>query len=417
MLLNYFKVALKVLARRKFFTAISLFGVAFTLMMVLVVTSVADHMLSPRPPEVNLDRTLHVSYVIVEMTRGGSSSEAWTFPGYGLLDRYARDLPGVETMSIVSMQSEVTSFVRGDKMVFQARTADAPYWDILDFEFVEGGPFTREDDANGNRVAVINEATRRRVFGDQPAVGESFDLDGRDFRVVGVVEDVDLARSSAVADVWTPHGSRKSNEFRKALYGSFSALLLAESRDRFPGIRSEFRSRLDHVEPDGNWESVSVSATPRTRLQEMAFPINEEDVTEPPVQRLVWSYAGGVLLWMLLPAINLVSINLSRIIERSSEIGVRKAFGASMIDLVGQFIVENVILCLLGGILALVGAALLIQAVQGTGLLPYTDVRMSYRVFLYAVGFACLFGVLSGALPAWRMSRLHPVEALRGGVR
>ena len=54
---------------------------------------------------------------------------------------------------------------------------------------------------------------------------------------------------------------------------------------------------------------------------------------------------------------------------------------------------------------------------EATGLLPYADLRLNLRVFAGALGLACLFGLLSGAYPAWRMSRLHPVAALRGGQR
>jgi putative ABC transport system permease protein len=416
-LINYLKIALKVLARRRFFTAISLFGVAFTLMMVLIVTAAIDHTLSPRSPEVHLDRTLHVSFIMARLTRGDETREAWTYPGYRLLDRYARNLPGVEKESIFSLQRPATSFLLGEKEEFEVRSTDGPYWEILDFAFLEGGPFTARDDEDGNRVAVINCATRQRVFEDRAAIGRNIELDGTEYRIVGVVEDVGIARSSAVADVWIPHGARKSQEFREGIFGSFSALLLAEGRERFGEIRRELESRLAHVDPGGEWSAAEIVGTARTRLQEMAAPTSEEEFRNPPVGKLVWQFIGGVLLWMLLPAVNLVSLNMSRIIERSSEIGVRKAFGASSRDLVGQFILENVFLCIVGGLIALGGAVLVIRAVEASALLPYTEIRLNFRVFLYALGFACLFGVLSGAFPAWRMSRLHPVEALRGGAR
>jgi len=124
-----------------------------------------------------------------------------------------------------------------------------------------------------------------------------------------------------------------------------------------------------------------------------------------------------MLAWMLLPTLNLININMSRIIERSSEIGVRKAFGASNGHLVGQFILENIILCVVGSLIAIPGAWVLREWIQGSGLIPYLDIRFHFRTFLYALGLACLFGVLSGAIPAWRMSRMHPVQALRGGGR
>src|SRR6185295_18659181 len=82
---------------------------------------------------------------------------------------------------------------------------------------------------------------------------------------------------------------------------------------------------------------------------------------------------GGGLLFMLLPAINLVNINLSRILERSSEIGVRKAFGATSGTLVGQFVVENVFLTLLGGLLGWILCAAALAVLNGSGLIPYAD--------------------------------------------
>lgn len=117
---------------------------------------------------------------------------------------------------------------------------------------------------------------------------------------------------------------------------------------------------------------------------------------------------------MLLPALNLANINLSRILERTSEIGVRKAFGASSRALVGQFLVENVVLTLVGGSIGLVGGAIGLAIVNRSGLIPYADFSLNWRVFLYGLAAALVFGLLSGVYPAWRMSRLDPVQALRG---
>jgi putative ABC transport system permease protein len=108
---------------------------------------------------------------------------------------------------------------------------------------------------------------------------------------------------------------------------------------------------------------------------------------------------------------------MSRIIERSSEIGVRKTFGASSARLVWQFIFENIFLCLTGGLVSLLAAMGVMRLIEYSGVIPYLDLNMNLRVFIYTIALAVLFGILSGAFPAWRMSRLHPVQALRGGGR
>jgi putative ABC transport system permease protein len=115
--------------------------------------------------------------------------------------------------------------------------------------------------------------------------------------------------------------------------------------------------------------------------------------------------------------VNLVNLNTSRIMERASEIGVRKAFGASSRTLVGQFIVENLVLTLVGAAIGFVLAAWLLQVINTSGVIQYAELSLNYRIFGWGVLLAMAFGLLSGVYPAWRMSRMHPVQALKGAVR
>jgi putative ABC transport system permease protein len=96
MLINYLKVAYKVLLRRKFFTFVSLFGTSVTLMVLVIASAMLDHAFSPMAPEVRLDRTLLVTY----MAMRGEDNDWSGDPGYGFLDRYCRNIPHVERMSI-----------------------------------------------------------------------------------------------------------------------------------------------------------------------------------------------------------------------------------------------------------------------------------------------------------------------------
>src|SRR5205807_5372739 len=85
-----------------------------------------------------------------------------------------------------------------------------------------------------------------------------------------------------------------------------------------------------------------------------------------------------IFLFMLLPTINLVNINISRIMERSSEIGVRKAFGASSGKLVMQFVFENIILTLLGGIIGVIISLIAITFINHSDLIPNIELSMNF---------------------------------------
>ena len=126
--------------------------------------------------------------------------------------------------------------------------------------------------------------------------------------------------------------------------------------------------------------------------------------------------AVAMLFFMLLPALNLVNLNTGRIMERSSEIGVRKAFGASSSQLVIQFVLENVSLCLVGGLLGLIFAKGVLVWLEHSGLIPYLKVDINLDVFFCGLLITLVFGLLSGVLPAWKMSRVHPVLALKGAA-
>src|SRR5438045_7104443 len=112
MLTNYLKLAIKVLARRKFFTFVSLFGISFTLAVLVLATALVDHAVAPFPPEVHQDRTLGVYFTSLSgehMRRNGGA-------GFKLLDGYLRDIPGVERMSIVSYPNGAYSYLNGTRV-------------------------------------------------------------------------------------------------------------------------------------------------------------------------------------------------------------------------------------------------------------------------------------------------------------
>jgi putative ABC transport system permease protein len=415
MLKNYLKIALKVLLRRKFFTFISLFGISFTLMVLMVVTAFIDHTFAPMAPETLARRTLNVQFACMYGPNG-----TWTSgPGYKLLDRYARGLDGVERLSFFSSMQTVSSYVNAQKITSWLKRTDGDYWNILQFTFLEGAPYTSRDVDSAQFVAVINQTTRGRFFGDKPALGQTIEVDNQRFRVVGVVADVAIVREIPFADMWVPLTTAKTDAYKRELLGGFNAIALARDEAALERIHDEFNARLTHVELDDPKTYTTLIAPFETSFDRMARQLPQADYKSPDRQgwKLVSTLVVLAFLFMLLPAVNLMNINVSRILERSSEIGVRKAFGASSRTLVGQFVVENVLLTLIGGLVGLVLSELVLRALTASNLIPYAQFHINLRVFIYGMLIALSFGLVSGVYPAWRMSRLNPVLALKGAAR
>lgn len=412
MIKNYIKLALKVLGRRKFFTFISLFGISLTLLVLMVATAILDNLFAPRAPESRFDRVLGVYRIGIY----GPDFVMTGDPGYGFVSKYARGLPGAEATSLYSDQSPIAMYHEGRKIETHLRHTDGPYWQILDFDFVEGGPFTEADDRNANFVAVITDDMRTKLFGAAPALGKSFEADGQRFRVVGVVRAVPITRSVGFSEIWVPISTIKGRDYEKQTLGGFGAIVLARNRGDFPELRAAFKQRTASFVFDDPKRFNELRAELDTPFEAFAGPLLGPRFKGNRALIVKGILAGAALLFILLPTLNLVSINLSRIMERASEIGVRKAFGASSRTLVGQFVIENIVLTAIGGILGFLLSILALQALTRADLIPYAVFDVNLRIFLYGMGLAVLFGLVSGVYPAWRMSRMHAVQALRGGA-
>jgi putative ABC transport system permease protein len=413
MLWNYLKIAYKVLLRRKFFTFASLFAITFTLAVLVVVAALVDRTFGPVAPETRVDRSLGIFGAQLE----GPQSRRNGQPGYKLLDAYARDLPGVERMSIFSSPAPVSTYHGGERVKLYLKYTDADFWNILEFTFLEGRPFTPDEDRGGSRVAVVNAATRDRLFGGASALGRTVEVEGRAHTVVGVVDNVSILRLVPFSDVWVPTSSQESSAYKHEIIGPYMAVLLARSADDFPAIKEEFATRIASAEIPDPRTFERIRCAPSTAFEFLASQFFGDSAGTGEPGKLVALGGLFAFLFMLLPAANLVNINVSRIMERASEIGVRRAFGASSRALVAQFLVENVAVTVAGGVLALAVASAVLRLISSSRGFEHADLGVNYRVFLYGLAAALVFGVVSGIVPAWKMSRLHPVAALKGGSR
>lgn len=410
MLKNYFKIAIAVLKRRKFFTFISLFGISFTLTILMVGTAFVDKVISADYPDMKRDRSLYVSAVTMKNTKLGWMNRSR--PSFHLLQDYVSTLKTPVLMAISSSSTSTNTYLNNKKIIVDYKYTNAAFWEVMEFKFIEGKSYTKEQIDQAQHVAVISEELKKAYFGDEAnVVGKYIEADNVNYQVIGVVTGVPKTLFYAYANLFIPYTVSKGGYKTTELMGDYTAQLVGKSKDDLPQMEAEFNQMIKKV-PFDHKEFDRLYCHAETYLG--GFTRDELGTEESNGVMTVFSVIGVIVfIFLLLPTINLMNINITRIMERSSEIGVRKAFGASSKTLVYQFIVENIILTLIGGLIGVVLSVLAIYMINATDLISNLHLTLNLRVLFYSL-IACLFfGLLSGVYPAWRMSKLNVVTALK----
>lgn len=408
MLKNYFKIAIAVLTRRKFFTFISLFGISFTLAILMVLTAFVDKLVNDNYPDRKRDQSLYVNKMGEIFKNGYQSSGSLSFY---FLDHYAGSLKTPVAVGISSNYTASNAFVGNKKIVVNVKYTNAAFWDILEYDFREGRPFTKQQIQGGDQVAVISEDAKKEYFGDMSSVaGKYIDVNNTRYKVAGVVRSAPVTMTMFYADVFLPYTADKGNDRNKSYRGNYTAVLLATSKSAVPAVKEEYEQMIRRVPA----EDKGVDRFFSYANSYLNSYLNNGDENNSNATVIVGAVVIVALLFMLLPTLNLVNINISRIMERSSEIGVRKAFGASSMTLVYQFVVENIIITLLGGIIGVLLSLIAIHIINGSNVIANLDLSLNLTVLFWSLLICLFFGLLSGVYPAWRMSRLDAVTALKG---
>jgi putative ABC transport system permease protein len=424
MLKNYLLTAWNVFQRRKLFTAINLACIVLTLVVLLVVTALLQEAFYPSGVEHRSNRFLQVH--MIEATNEKQTAISRSPLGYRVIDKYLKPMPGVELVAAVTGTEPTAVIMNGVSTEVTMRHADAEYWRVMDFKVTAGRVPGEDDVAQGRMVAVLARSMAVKLFGEPSPLGRQLETGGQTFTVIGVVEDA--LHLNAYADMWVPLTTYPNTTYRHQMTGRFFALLLARSPDDLPSIRAEVQRISERMDFAGDPEFTKGQIWADSKIDMFARSLTSGKEIDPVSGNVVVGNGlggaslvlGGVtilmLLFMLLPALNLVNLNVGRIMERSTEIGVRKAFGASNAQLAVQLVLENVLLCMAGGAIALVLAAGVLWWLEAAGPIPHLKVGINFAVFAWGLVITIVFGVLSGVVPALKMSRLDPVHALKGAA-
>jgi len=412
MIKNYIKIAWKVLKRNKLFTLISLFGVSFSLTILLVGASFLDDFTQSNYPASHQNRIAYIIYVNAwnEKHENGEYGKSYPIsPGYYLLKNYVTSLKTPTRISIYSRSARtVNGSVDTRPVTVDLKYTDNEFWNILNFKFLNGKPYSKKDVDEAQKLCVVSESLAIEQFGDSQASLDRFmEVNKINYQIIGVVKDVPKVSISAYGNVWVPFTTSTIDLKERNLSGNLAAMMLVQKKSDIIKLENELKQSIDRIDfPVGDILRIETKVT---RQSDLVFNHPYAPV-KGPVMYTIFSLI--IFSIILIPSLNLTTINTTRISERLSEIGIRKSFGASKRALFYQFITENIILTLLGGLIAFVFAFVILKILQSLGLITAKVFPFNARIFLSGLGLCLLFGFLSGVLPATRMSKLHIVESL-----
>ena len=310
-------------------------------------------------------------------------------------------------MNLLAVQPEMRSqqqVVYGNKNASTQIIGTTPnYLEVRKYTLKAGRMFAAADDEGRQRVAVLGSAVvdNLGITTPEALIGETVRIRGSQFQVIGVLASKGQANAFQNPDdqVLVPIQTARFRVNGSDRLQSISAL--AESEEKIPDAMAEIQRvlRRQHKIRQGAPDDFQIR--------------NQSDIlttTQETTQVMTYLLTGIAAVSLLVGGIGIMNIMLVSVTERTREIGIRKALGATRFNILLQFLIEAVVLCCLGGIIGIglgAGGATVMSKVAGF------STQISTSAIVMAFAFSAFVGVAFGVWPARRAATLDPIVALR----
>ena len=291
------------------------------------------------------------------------------------------------------------------------------YADIQGLELY-GGRFLKQTDIDNNSyVVVITRDTATELLGRADAVGESIKLNGKSFFVIGVLDDSSsLTQGTASISGSNDSDSDSSESSSVQLEGYIPFSTMTRIADNVLDVTMFYASGTDEESLDTAKNALTELLLERFGQDEDAFSIvDQSEIMEAMsnVTNTMSLMIGGIAaISLLVGGIGIMNIMLVSVTERTREIGIRKAIGAGRGTIMLQFLIEALLVSLMG-CLAGIGISWLILKIAAVVMNNSMSFTMDMKVVWLSVAFSVLIGVLFGLYPANKAASKKPIDALR----
>ncbi len=401
-IISLFKIALQSILKNKMRSFLTTLGIIIGICSVIVMVAIGTGAQKQIQDQinslgVNLLTVFPVAFRQGGVSLGGGTGSRLTFDDVDKLKKEATLLSGVSPMSRIGAQ-----VIGGTGNWATSVYGVSPdFLGIRLWTIAEGNPFTDTDVKVYAKVCILGQTVSSNLFGDANPVGQTVRIRNVPVKVIGVLQKKGFSAGGQDQDdlILAPYTTvqfRISNNryINQILCSSVSPEQMSAAQDEITSIM-----RQSHKIPEGSDNDFSI--------MNQTDVINTANQTTGILTAFLASVAG---ISLLVGGIGIMNIMLVSVTERTREIGIRMAVGARENDILTQFLVEAVVLCLIGGAAGIILGFIIAFVIKiASGIYVVFSIPIIFLAFF----FSLFVGVFFGFYPARRAAGLNPIEALR----
>jgi ABC-type antimicrobial peptide transport system permease subunit len=414
MLGSYVKTSGRNIVRNKLFSTINIVGLAISMSVGLVMIGMLSDIFSYDKFHANHNRIYRVLSHYEYLGKKDGNFMATTSLKAG------KEI--AETFSIPEEVAILSREFSGDMKVGEKIIPLSGYWSnpaffkVFSFELLEGNPVTALKDAYS---VVLTEKSAKKLFGNQSALGKVIILNNdKQYTVTGILKDIPLfshVQFDMLGSLVTQETLAKDDKDELAwdnVWNTWVYLLLPPDADR-TALKTSLDELSKREDPSVKNTHIELALQPMDDIMLGENLGNQIGSTMGRSNMLI--FAGLAFIVILSAGFNYTNLSIARSLKRTREVGIRKVIGALKRDVIGQFVVEAVIIALCAVAIAIV--LFLLLKPYFLGIEPSFQriflLNLSPRLFLYFIGFAIVVGIVAGFFPALFFSRINAAQVLK----